>query len=109
MVVYLSFAAAALTDASLTSSGALARGEELRAYIAAQLSAAAPDDLQPVAATREATTLVALILGLSLIALLPGGQQDDLLDPVRRHLAALGLPPEAGTEATMDPSAADHP
>ena len=42
MVVYLSFAAGALTDAFLNSAGAFARGEELRAYIAAQLSAAAP-------------------------------------------------------------------
>ena len=106
VVVYLSFAAGALTDESLRTATAFARGEELRAFIAAQLSAA--EHLQSSAA-REATTVLSLVLGLSLVSLLPGGDVDGPLDAVRRHLAALGLPPDAGDGVTRDASVARQP
>lgn len=100
MVVYLSFAAGALTDESLRTAGAFARAEELRAHIAAELSTAAHGHhVEPVDPTSDATTVLALILGLSLVALVRGDAPDDLLGPVRRHLAAVGLPPDRESPA----------
>ena len=97
MVVYLGFAAGALTDESLRKGAAFARGEDLRAYVAAELAgadltaAARADRQQAVDPVEEATTIISLLLGLSLVALLPGGDTGDVLGAYRRHLTGIGL------------------
>lgn len=98
MVVYLSFAAGALTDESLREGAAFARGEDLRAYVATELAGAEStaeraDGGQPVDLVEQATTIVSLLLGLSLVALLPGGEKGDVLANYRRHLISLRLLP----------------
>ena len=93
MVVYLSFAAGALTDTSLARGRRLRprggparlRGGRARRGRSEATASRAADPMT------EATTIVSLLLGLSLVALLPGQHETDPLDAYRRHLSFLDL------------------
>lgn len=95
MLLYLGFAAAALTDDALRSAEAFRNAANLRVFIADQLDLAreAGDIADGVQPDIEARTILALLLGLSLTALLEPTSTEDVLAPLDSYLARLGREP----------------
>lgn len=91
MRVYHGFAGAAVADPTLRSSEAFARGRDLIATLSdllttAVLAGAARSDLDP---GRTATSLLALVLGLSLCVLLDQMSADEASAALDSHLRSL--------------------
>jgi TetR/AcrR family transcriptional regulator, transcriptional repressor of bet genes len=104
MRVYLGFAGVAFTDPALRSTEAFANGRNLIATLADRFrAAAAAGDLRSgVDAEREATSLVALLLGLSLCVLLDQMSAEEAMAALDHHLLALG-PTTVADDANPSP------
>lgn len=92
MLLYLGFAAAALTDEALRGAEFFRNGRNLRAFIADQLDLArqggeVADDLD---VHLEAQAILALLLGLSLSVLLDPTESDGAEAVVHSHIERLG-------------------
>lgn len=91
MLLYHSFAGAALTDPNLRQADGFRNAEELVAAISSELSAAqqtgqVESELDPIT---EATTILSLVLGLSLAALLEQTTPERALAVLSAHLDRL--------------------
>lgn len=91
MLLYHSFAGAALTDARLRRAEGFRNGDGLLAAMASELSAARASgdvrsELDPVI---EATTILSLVLGLSLASLLEQTTPEQALRVLDAHLKRL--------------------
>jgi AcrR family transcriptional regulator len=97
MLLYLGFAGAAVTDASLRHTDAFRNGRGLLDFLATELrtAAATGEAAEGIDPEPQALAILSLVLGLSLAVLLEQATPREATTALDAHLSLLELPPAA--------------